>query len=400
MEQAAVEHKMIPIDEALLRIKKVVKPLPTETIDLADAIGRVLAEDVVSDVNVPPFNKAAMDGFACKKADFHNWMTVVEEIPAGHFPKEKIEEAQCARIMTGAAVPEGADTVIMIEHVEFDEQVRVRFVKEKSNTNICLLGEDIQTGDVVLAKGTWIEPAHIAVLAGAGKATLEVYKKPKVVVMPTGSELVEPSETPHLGAIRNSNGHQMVAQLKQMGFDVFYSGIIKDDKNELEKEISHWSSLVDLMIFSGGVSVGDYDYVPVVLQEAGFDIHISKMATKPGKHTLFASKEEVYALGVPGNPVSSYVQLELVGLYLLAHLMGTSFEPLRIKTTLSNNYKRKRSDRFEFLPVKIGANGEAQLMEYHGSAHIHALSSAHALLEIPIGINEIEKGEEVYVRPL
>lgn len=391
---------MIPFEEANQIIRNAISPLGTETVLLADSLNRVLAEDIVSDINLPPFNKAAMDGFACRKADLPGPLKIVDEIPAGKFPTVEIGEGQCARIMTGAPVPVGADTVFMVEYHEIKPDGSIIFTRDNTAKNICLIGEDVKQGDVVLSKGTLIQPQEIAILASAGKTYVDVYRRPIVGVLSTGSELVEPNISPAAGQIRNSNGHQMVAQLKRMGMVAEYFGIVHDSQDELRKAIHSSQKMTDVLFISGGVSVGDYDFVPLVLQELDFEILITSIATKPGKHTLFARKEGKYVLGFPGNPVSSFVQLETVGRELLFNLMGNQPKSLTFKCVILDDYHRKRADRLEFLPVQITETGKVKLLPYNGSAHIHALSKANALMEIPIGINYIEQGDFVNVRPL
>jgi len=393
-------EKMISIDEALQIVRNNAEVLGIENVEMPEATGRVLAEDVFSDVNMPPFNKSAMDGFACRKEDLPGPLKVLGEIPAGSFQTFTIGRGECVKIMTGAPVPESADIVIMKEFVEILDNDHIRYTKDGGASNICLLGEDVQKDDKVLSAGTLIRPEHIAVLAGVGKTTVDVYRRPKVAVMTTGSELVEPTEKPSAGQIRNSNGPQMVAQLRSMNFPVQYSGIVEDTLETTQLAIQNALRENDVVLLSGGVSVGDYDFVPQVLKELGFTILTTVMAAKPGKHTLFARKGKKYVLGLPGNPVSSYVQLEVIGKELFYRLMGTSFSPFRIKARLAVDFKRKKSNRYEFLPVIISPSGEVELLPYHGSAHIHALTGANALMEIPVGISEINKGESVYVRPL
>ncbi|WP_194831074.1 gephyrin-like molybdotransferase Glp [Prolixibacter sp. SD074] len=393
-------EKMISIDEALQIVQDNAEVPGIESVGMPEAAGRVLAEDVFSDVNMPPFNKSAMDGFACRKEDLPGPLKVLGEIPAGSFQTFTIGEGECVKIMTGAPVPASADTVIMKEFVEILDNNHIRYTKNGGSSNICLLGEDVQKGDKVLSAGILVRPEHIAVLAGVGKTTVKVYRRPKVAVMTTGSELVEPGEVPTAGQIRNSNGPQMVAQLQSMNLPVQYLGIVEDTPEATKLAIQKALQENDVILLSGGVSVGDYDFVPEVLKALGFTILTTVMAAKPGKHTLFARKGKQYVLGLPGNPVSSYVQLEVVGKELLYRLMGTSFSPFRIKGRLAVDFRRKKSNRYEFLPVIISPSGEVELLLYHGSAHIHALTGANALMEIPVGVNEIDKGESVYVRPL
>lgn len=391
---------MDEFNKAIKLIRKNIVPLAYETVGLQDSLRRVLAEDVVSDVNVPPFNKSAMDGFACRRVDLPGPFVIIEDIPAGKYPQRKIGLGQCARIMTGAPIPEGADVVFMVEHHEMQADGTVIFNRDETASNICLLGEDVKEGEVILKKGTLIDAQEIAILAGAGKSNILVFKKPKIGVLSTGSELVEPYMSPSPGQIRNSNGHQMMAQLNKLGANAEYFGIVGDSMEELKGKIQSAIKLTDVLFISGGVSVGDYDFVPQVLQELDFEILFTSIATKPGKHTLFAKREDKYVLGFPGNPVSSFIQLEYIGKELLCGLMGNKPRALRFKAIIVEEFKRKRADRLEFLPVKMNRDGKVELLPYNGSAHIHALSKANAIMEIPIGVKKVEKGDLVHVRPL
>lgn len=392
--------KMIELNEALEIVRVSVNTLKTETISLGDSLNRVLAESIVSDLDLPPFDKAAMDGFACRRKDLPGPFTIIEDIPAGTFPTKKIGPLECARIMTGAPIPEGADMVFMVEHHEMLPEGTVLFTRENSSNNICFLGEDVKKNQLLLGKGSLIQAPEVAILAGAGVTGVMVYQKPKVGVLSTGSELVEPYIQPKPGQIRNSNGYQMMAQLNKIGANAEYFGIVHDSPKEILSKIQTALKFTDVLFISGGVSVGDYDYVPQVLQQLEFEILITSIATKPGKHTLFAKKDNQYVLGFPGNPVSSYIQLEIIGKELLYSLMGHQMNPTRFKAIMLDDYSRKQADRLEFLPVRMTANGIIETLPYNGSAHIHALSHANAIIEIPLGIKRIEKGDLVHVRPL
>lgn len=391
---------MITFDEALQIISHNTKQLDAETIPLAGCLNRVLAEDIFSDTDLPPFNKSAMDGFACKRANLPGPLKVVEVIPAGKFSEVVLHDGECSRIMTGAPVPDGADTVFMIEYHEMNADGTVSFKGHTTASNICLKGEDVKVGDLLLEKGKLLKSHEIAILAGAGKERVKVFKQPTVAVLSTGAELVEPGRFPVNGQIRNSNGPQMMAQLAEMGISASYEGIAPDEKISLRHSIEKALAKCDVLCISGGVSVGDYDYVPQIVEELGFSILITTISTKPGKHTLFAVKDGKYVLGFPGNPVSSYVQLELVGKTLLYKLMGHEWKDRRYGVTIANDYNRKGADRLEFIPVIITEEGQAALISYNGSAHIGALAGAHALMEIPMGIKSFKQGDKVNVRPL
>jgi len=399
MGKEQLANKLISVEEAKAIVKKVVKPLSLERVAMEEAQGRVLAKDAFSRVFIPPFNRSAMDGFACRKADLSEPLKVIANIAAGDSLSCMVGKGECVRIMTGAPVPEGADTVIMVEHTE-EADGEIRFVKADTKSNISLKGEDLKPGDLLVSKVTHLKSAHIAALASSGIETVEVFQKPSVSIISTGSELLEPGEELMEGKIFNSNGHQLKARLAELGVDAVNYGISKDHYETLKEDIKKAIHEHDLLIITGGVSVGDYDFIPAIVEEIGFTIHFSKMSAKPGKHTLFASKGKKYILGLPGNPVSTMIQFEECGQWILHALNGTTFEPLRIEVEMTYHHHRKRSDRFELFPVFINESGKVQKLPYHGSAHMHALAQANALMEIQIGVNELNIGDKVYVRPL
>ncbi len=391
---------MIPFQEALETVKYATKKLDSERIDLADCLNRVLAQDVLSDMSIPPFNKSAMDGYACKNADLDENLEVLEIIAAGSCATKKIGDHQCSKIMTGAKVPEGADTVIMIEHTERIDDKHIRFTKQKTKSNICLKGEDIQENDLVLKKGTRLKAQHISVLASVGCSNPLVYKQPKVAILATGSELVEPNQKPNTSQIRNVNSWQIQAQIQKTGIKCNNKGIVSDSKETTKKAMTECLEKNDVLIMSGGVSVGDYDFVPQILKELGFNIWFHTLLVKPGKHTVFAACKGKYVLGLPGNPVSSFVQFELLGKPLLYRLMGHDYHAPMVRMPIASDYKRKKSERLEFIPVRFNADNQVVPIHYHGSAHINAFTAANGIMLVPTDVDEFMEGEFVHVRQL
>ncbi len=391
---------MIVFEEALKRMLNSGITLGTELCFYHHTVGRVLAKDVLSDINMPPFNRSAMDGYACRRADLEKELEVIEIIPAGVFPSKKVGEKQCAKIMTGAPVPKGADTVIMVEHCKEISESKIVYDGKKTKSNIALMAEDVKVGDVVLSKGTLIKPKHIAILASVGAVEVEVFKKPRVAVVSTGDELVEPSQIPLPSQIRNSNAYQMIAQTKELGIDAQYMGVAKDTKESTREMLLKAIEQADVIIMSGAVSMGDFDFVPIVLREHGIDILFHGVETKPGKKTVFGVSEEKWFIGVPGNPVSSFVQFEMLVKPLIYNLMGAEYKTQLYRLPLAQDYKRKRAGRKAFEPIVITEDGSVKKTEYHGSAHIHALSYAQGLMIIEAHIVELKKGDLVDVRPI
>ena len=389
---------MLPFEKALTTVLDSARQLGSERVDIAHAVNRILAEDVTSDTDMPPFNKSAMDGYACRREDLANELTIIEKIQAGVPPRKAIESNQCAKIMTGAAVPQGADCVIMVEFTENPTPNTVRFAGGQTANNICLKGEDVKAGEVVLQKGSRIRPQHIAVLASVGCTQPVVSKRPRVAVLATGDELVQPASKPGPSQIRNSNGFQLMAQIESMGAVASNYGIAKDTDKAIDKMFKEAVDQSDVVIVSGGVSVGDFDLVPGIFKRNNIDLLFEKIAVKPGKPTVFGVSEKVYCFGLPGNPVSTFVQFELLVKPFLCKLMGHDYAPPAIGIPLGESIRRKKTERQSWIPVVITDAGTLKPVEYHGSAHINALCLADGVVSIGVGVAQIEKGTIVPVR--
>ncbi|MEI6563519.1 MAG: gephyrin-like molybdotransferase Glp [bacterium] len=375
-------------------------PLPGEDIDLVSALGRVLAQDVVSDVDMPPFDKSAMDGYACRRADLAASLTVVEEIPAGRMPGLPVGPRQCARIMTGAPVPDGADCVVMVEQTETLPDGRIRMTNIKTADNICRKAEDIHSGECVLGQGEIITPAQMAVLASVGCVRPRVACRPRVTVLVTGNELVEPDGLPVGARIRNSNGTQLCAHLQQMGVVPQYGGIVEDTRDAIDQAVKKAMPKSDLILLSGGVSAGVYDLVPESLRQNGFEFLFERVDMQPGRPTLFGRCGSLYCCGLPGNPVATFVVFELLLKPFLYRLMGHDSLPHLVEAVLFRDVSCKAGRKQVTIPVRFTQSGVVEPLEYHGSAHINAMTRAQALLTFPMGQDTLRAGATVYVRPI
>lgn len=391
---------MISFEEALEIVESSAIPCGTERVSFTDSLNRILAEDIRSDIEMPPFDKSAVDGYACRREDIANILDVIEIIPAGKVPKKMIGKNQCAKIMTGAPVPDGADIVIMVEETRESEQNKIRFTGDKVRVNICYRGEDIQTGKVLLNKGIRIQPQHIAVLGSAGAVNPLVSRLVRLKIISTGDELVEPGQKPSASQIRNSNAYQLIAQAQNAGVIPEYLGIASDTEDSTSKFLMKAFQDGDIVLLTGGVSQGDFDFVPRVLERMGIEIKFQSIAVQPGRPTIFGVKDRQYIFGLPGNPVSSFVQFELLVKPLIYKISGFQFEPVNLILPMGMDYSRKRSDRLSWLPVEINSEGKVIPLEYHGSAHINALTTAHGLIAVPIGQTILKKGEPVRVRQI
>ncbi|HQQ12599.1 MAG TPA: molybdopterin molybdotransferase MoeA [Bacteroidales bacterium] len=389
---------MISFEEARKKMAENIPLKGTERVRFQQTINRVLAEDIFSDINMPPFDKSAVDGYACRRADLQKPLQLLEVIAAGSVPKFSIEEGYCSKIMTGAMLPPGADCVVMVEQAIQTEDGIVTFTDARTKNNIALMGEDVSEGNKVLNKGTRIKAQHIAVLAAVGAVKPLVYERAKVVVFSTGDELTEPENKPGNGKIRNSNSSQLIEQIRSTGADVSYGGIIPDEPETTYKMITNAVSGNDLVILSGGISMGDFDYIPELLTSLGFEISFRSIAVQPGKPSVFARSHNCFILGLPGNPVSSFNIFELLGKPFLYRLMGHHFEVPLVRMPLAETYTRKAINRLAFVPATINKEGKVCPVSYHGSAHINALTDAQVLFSVPLGIERIAEGDLVDVR--
>jgi len=389
---------MIKIEEAYDIVINSDCTVETEHVSLINSLHRILAEDVLSDIEMPPFDKAAVDGYACKIEDVSNPMEVIESVQAGQMPTKTVEKGQCTQIMTGAPVPKGCDAIVMVEHTEIKDN-KVIVLNKNRKTNISYKAEDVKEGQLVLKKGIQIKPQHIAIFAAVGYTNVLVNKQPQIAVISTGDELVEPEHKPGLSKIRNSNGHQIVAQVLAMGAKANYYGIAKDTEEDTFRIVSKALSENNMIILSGGVSMGEFDFVQSVLQRAGITILFDKIAVKPGKPTTFGTAKDKFCFGLPGNPVSSFIQFELLTKPLIYKMMGCKYHPEEIRLPMKEDYYRKTTVRKSYIPVVI-SKGEVTPIEYHGSGHIHALNKANGIISVPIGVNKINKGEIIDVRQI
>lgn len=371
---------LMPVETALNKILDQVKPLDTvTTVALADAMGKVLAEDILSPINVPPFANSAMDGYALRSADLEQTDTLemVGKSFAG-IPFDGIcQSGQCIRIMTGAELPAGTDTVIMQEETEVDGN-SIRFtVKAPCGDNVRPIGDDVAQGDVVVAKGNRITAREMPLLASLGIATLPVFVRPMVAFFSTGDELRSVGEPLEAGQIYDSNRYGIRALLEKFGCDVMDLGVIPDCPEKL-REAFQTATQADVLITSGGVSVGEADYTKDILDEQG-QIGFWKIAMKPGKPFAFGTINNTWFCGLPGNPVSAMVTLYQLVQPMLAKLSGHSHyqPPKRLKAKATSVFK-KRPGRADYQRGIYQINEDGQLeVATTGNQGSGAFSSMH-----------------------
>ncbi len=392
-------------DKSLLSVEeaeKIIASFPvavlSKTVPLLAARKQILAQDIFAPFAMPEFDKSAMDGYAYIASDRSASYKIIETIAAGKPPLEEVIPGQCAKIMTGAMLPPGADRVVKRECTR-EENGFMKIITEDKNRNIRNRGEDLQSGQMVLAKGTLLRPAQIALLASLGFAEVVTARPPRIGIITTGTELVEPGTPLQAGQIYNSNFYSLASQIQALGAEPLSLGRVVDNAAVTVKAIVSGLQDCDVLILSGGVSAGDFDYVPAAMKKAGLSLHIDKIAVQPGMPTIFGSRGEKAAFGLPGNPVSTFVIFDVFIKPLIMRLMGHEFQPLTYKAFLENEYHRSQATRSAFLPLRVD-KGRAVILNYHGSAHLHALGQANGLLYIPAGQYEISTGSMIDVRCL
>ena len=400
---------MIQVQEALDKILSKIQFKGVEKIPLDQALGRVMAEDVVSRINNPPLDNSAMDGYALIAGDIQSAtpenpvkLEMVEEIAAGYTAKGTLKPGQTMRIMTGAPIPPGADAVLMQEDTQKDGDSILCLDKADVEENIRRAGEDIKIGESVLKKGTTLSPAHIGMLAVIGRSQIAVGQRPTVAILSTGDEILELDETPQGPQIFNSNGHMLAAQIKSAGGIPIYLGIAKDTEKDLMEKFE-WALKADIVVSSGGVSVGDYDLVKSTLQKMGQDMLFWKVAMKPGKPLAFGRIGKTPIFGLPGNPVSSFVSFEQFVRPSLRKVLGCS--DLSHKTVQAKLTRtiHKKPGRLHFLSSIVSwADGEYTVTPAgeQGSGILKSAANANGLLIFPLEAEEIKQGQVVAVQLL
>jgi molybdopterin molybdotransferase len=338
-----------------------------------------------------------MDGFAVGSADGSAVFRILETVAAGGVPSREVREGECARIMTGAMLPAGTGRVIRKELAE-EREGSIRQTGPESGDNVIRRGSNIRRGDVIL-RPKLLRAQDVGILAASGIPKVHAAVPPLTGIIATGSEIRAPGEPLAPGQIYNSNGPQLAAQLAALRVPALPLGVAPDSPGPLTAVLSRAFESCALVLLTGGVSEGDFDFVPRCLEELGAEILFHGVAVKPGKPTLFARRGARYVFGLPGNPVSTFVIFEVFVKLFLCRLMGVSGEPALARGRLAGPVRRKATDRDEFLPVRW-AGGEVEPLAYHGSAHLNALGDAQGLIRVPKGIAAIQKGEEVDVRPL
>ena len=399
---------MIPLDEARQHVLDRVSRLAPVSVPLADAAGLVLAADVVAAEQVPPFANTAMDGFAVRAADTDDapvTLTMIGTIAAGSTLDGEVGPGQAARIMTGAPMPSGADAVVMVEKTELDDAagtVEVEISVPEGN-HVRGAGEDVEPGDLLFSAGTVLTAGHLGVLASVGVRAVDVVRRPRVGVISTGDELVDGDRPLQPGEIRDSNRRTLLTLAAAAGWEAVDLGIALDDPDAIRAAFLAGAESCDAILSSGGVSMGAFDYVKVVLDEIG-DMRWMQIAIKPAKPFAFGLIGETPVFGLPGNPVSSMVSFELFARPAIGFMAGAESTDLPLLRALSEDSLGHEPDgKTHFLRVegRVDDVGRWHVRRAggQGSHQLTAMARADALALAPDGV-EIAPGDEVQILPL
>lgn len=389
---------MIEFEKAVTTILKHTPVLNPEKILIENSTGRILQEHIYSTLSMPPFDKSAVDGYAVISEDVKNSPVILKcigTIRAGAFSKV-IHHGECIKIMTGAQIPKNADSVVMVEDTGEFTRGYVKILKSvDKNENICFQGEDIKTGQKVLKKGMLISASHIALLAAVGKQFVNVSKKPTVAILNTGNEIVSVGRTLRENKIYNSNGPMLESLLKSDSIEPHCAGIVHDNVVQLRESIKKILKVNDMVLISGGVSMGDYDFIPDVLRSLGVRIVFHKVKIKPGKPLLFGTKGNKLIFGVPGNPVSAFLCYLVFIRTALSKMMNYPFCKPQFKSGILEKEFRQKPGRTHFVLVKVTPLCRLFPIDSHGSADILSLANADAFMAVDRNLSIVKKKTKV-----
>jgi len=395
---------MISIADAVEIVRSQTRRLPDESVRLSESTGRILSEDITADTDLPPFDRAQMDGYAVRAADVANTpasLGIVGESAAGAGWHHEMKAGEAVRIMTGAPVPAGADAVQQVELTqEKDSQVEILQPVE-AGRSIVRRASEIKAGETVLRAGAQINAAMIATLASFGYAQVKVGKRPRVAVMATGSELVDVDQKPARDQIRDSNNYTIEAYAAQANAIVERLPLVGDETNELKEQIRAAAERSDVLITSGGVSMGVYDFTKAALKELGAEIFFERVALRPGKPTVFARLRQTLIFGLPGNPVSVAVTYNLFARASLLAMQGATNATLAAEHALLTRDLKGSIDRESYLPAVVHSDEKGSLLaeplKWGGSSDFVAFARATALINVPAATRHLAAGSLVKI---
>ena len=378
----------------------------TETVAVRDALHRVVATEIRSTIDVPSHTNSAMDGYAIRSQDIPTdgtkAFTLIGTAWAGRPFEKSTQQDECVRIMTGAVMPNGTDTVVMQEHVQIHDKEIIIDAQQQPNQNVRQAGEDVGANEVVFTRGKFLHPADIGLIASLGVGEVNVFRKLRVAFFSTGDELVSIGTPLQEGQIYDSNRYTLWSMLTRLNVEIIDLGVVRDTRAAVEQAFRDASEQADVIITSGGVSVGDADFVKETLENLG-EVSFWKVAMKPGRPLAFGKVKNAYFFGLPGNPVSVMVTFYIFVQAALEKLMGRPPHPrLRITATSASNL-RKRPGRVEYQRgiYTIGENGEYVVKKTgaQGSGVLRSMSDANCFMYLPLESDGIKQGDEIEIWP-
>jgi len=401
---------LTPLHEAQKTVFEATKTLGLEKVSLLDAFGRVLGEDIIAARDNPPWDNSAMDGFAVRWEDIKQEhaitkpvaLKVIEDVPAGTVATRTVGPGQAIRIMTGAPIPKGADTVVKVEETEPSENTVKIFKEVERGSNIRPQGEDVKKGDCIIAKGTQIRPAEAGMLAILAKSFVLVYQRPRVAILSTGDELADLDERFDDDKIINSNSYGTAAAVQEAGGIPILLGIAKDQPAALKEKISHGLN-ADILVLSGGVSMGDYDFTKAVFKDLGAEMNFWKLAIRPGQPLAFGKIQGKLAFGLPGNPVSSMVTFEQLVRPAMLKMGGHRSYGRPVVQAVFQEKFSKRTDRRHFLRGILSRENNVLTVRTtgdQGSGILTSMVKANGLIDVPEEVERLSPGDIVNVQVL
>lgn len=400
---------MKSVREALETILENTDRLSWEKVFLFEAVGMVSAEDITSPFDIPPYDNSAMDGYALKFKDTLGAsrdnpvrLRIIGEVKAGDYPEGLcVNDGEAVKIMTGGIIPEGADAVVEVEETKEDNGEVLVFKEVGPGKHVRRRGESVKKGEVIVKAGDTLTPGRVGLIASVGKSYVSVYRRPVVGILVTGDEVVDVDEPAREGSIKNSNTYSLYALSKEAGAVPVSLGIVKDDPETLKARFRETMESVDILLTTGGVSMGEYDYVRRVLEEVGIRLVFWKVSMKPGKPLVFGTCGKRLFFGLPGNPVSCMVSFELFVKPAIKKLMGKrDVNPMVIKAVLQEDIPRQKDGRVHFARVVVKRDGErfsARLAGEQGSGILKSMAVGNGLAVIPPGDGFIRNGDVVDV---
>jgi molybdopterin molybdotransferase len=395
---------MIAVTEAIRIVIEQSRTLPFEKVSLADALGRVLAEDIIADADLPPFDRAQMDGYAVRSAETTSVparLRVVGESAAGRGWHEQMKAGEAVRIMTGAPVPAGADSVQKVEVTRESDGVVEIAESTQPGQFIVKRASEVRAGETVLQTGEEINAAMMAALASFGYAEVRVSKRPRVAVLATGTELVRVDEVPGADQIRDSNSYSLAAYAQLAGAQVERLPLAGDDPETLQREIAGAAARSDALILSGGVSMGVYDFTKTALNALNAEIFFERVSLRPGKPTVFARLGGTLVFGLPGNPVSVSVTFNLFARTALRAMQRCKDAAMKEEWAVLARGVKGAMERTSYLPAQLQTDEEGRLLasplKWGGSSDFVAFARATALIIVPEGVRALDEGAKVRV---